>query len=805
MKEFDIEKFNIIQDEENYYFFRALNLADIDDLEKQIVGTEGTYNRIRTDRERWEQNPELEPPRYNSNSTVSLQEMHDHIKMHYRKDTNCISLSSNANISICYARGSYKDKYVLIKVPKKEFGNGIYNAGSYMLGEIEKKLQTAISNLEEAGEQEILSKLSEIDNARSSEEISDIVTGLYKVSREERVYRGKKLSVDRLQAISKRFKRYSSLNDNQVLEKNRLIGKLTTLEYYNKIAPIIPYTRTNSQVLGSVGNAFSSSEIIHYGDIPGDRIINIPSRLVDMLAMLQQLREKSVDSTDIEKIAKLENEIIKLAIQGYEFRETDNNVIFTNGQVEIELEKAQDIPEFSPISIEDGYNLTSGREGYTEISDFLKKYYYISKSKLRARELARDLNEIIRRNPEYEDIIRKLETSTYEVEPEIMDRTLDNNYTISEAVGIDVTEIEKTLISDLEKLSLDDLKSTVLDKEKAESQISKYFQRITETQDKNAYYAKAIVDSYDWDKIGISFTKEQEKLLIDKLSKQDLQSIYSKLKLAGIQENEVPVFLLNLSINARFKSILESDNFEKEILERSKELRKNISIEQVENYLGFYEIKGTSIVLKEYQQRAVDNLDKILENHRFASVILPTGAGKTFVEIAEMLKDKYNGQKVLCLAPSNEILWQMQDYLVEYVIGRKGSLGKTNAEIVKERFPNLDLWTYSALKSKGANVLKNSKYGLIFLDELHRIGAEDWGRNGDVLLDAQEETTKIIGITATPERDREIDPYKKQKRNMADELALKLGYTEEEVQERKTYCDKNGFNRCNKKWNCRKS
>ena len=30
---FDIENFNIIEDEENYYFFRALNMADNQDIE----------------------------------------------------------------------------------------------------------------------------------------------------------------------------------------------------------------------------------------------------------------------------------------------------------------------------------------------------------------------------------------------------------------------------------------------------------------------------------------------------------------------------------------------------------------------------------------------------------------------------------------------------------------------------------------------------------------------------------------------------------------------------------------------------
>ena len=83
-----IENFNIIQDEENYYFFRALNMADNNDVEQGITLSEdGKIERIRTDRERY-----LEVPKYTEESKVSLEEMYDHIKMHYRKDTNCISL-----------------------------------------------------------------------------------------------------------------------------------------------------------------------------------------------------------------------------------------------------------------------------------------------------------------------------------------------------------------------------------------------------------------------------------------------------------------------------------------------------------------------------------------------------------------------------------------------------------------------------------------------------------------------------------------------------------------------------------------
>ena len=54
---FDIDKFNIIEDEDNYYFFRALNMADNQDIEDKIILDEDeNLTRIRTDRERYEEN-----------------------------------------------------------------------------------------------------------------------------------------------------------------------------------------------------------------------------------------------------------------------------------------------------------------------------------------------------------------------------------------------------------------------------------------------------------------------------------------------------------------------------------------------------------------------------------------------------------------------------------------------------------------------------------------------------------------------------------------------------------------------------
>ena len=141
---FDIEKFNVISDEENYYFLRSLAPGDIEDLEKNIIKDGEKYKRLRTDRERWEEKNK-EEPRWNADSTVTLEEMFNNIKMHYSLQTNCISLSSNANVARTYGE-TFSDKYVMIKVPKKEMGEKVFHAGQYMLDEIEKKVEYGSAN-----------------------------------------------------------------------------------------------------------------------------------------------------------------------------------------------------------------------------------------------------------------------------------------------------------------------------------------------------------------------------------------------------------------------------------------------------------------------------------------------------------------------------------------------------------------------------------------------------------------------------------------------------------------------------------
>ena len=286
-KLFDIDKFNIIKDEENYYFFRALNMEDNQDLEKGVIlDNEGNIKKIRTDRERYEQNPENEPPKYGKDAEISLEQVYDHVKRHHRKDTNCISLSSDANVAIYYGRGFYKDRYVIVKVPKREFGKKVINAGKYMLEEISKKVDGYISDIQD--DSKLLETISKIDNSKTEKEIRKAIETRY-TTREPLDPSKAKLRKDiTYRAPTARISSYQALNEEQTLEKNKIVAKLTLLERIGGMEPIIPHTANNNLLVQTIGNAFSSLELIHYGTIEKDEIVDVPKEIVDIFALLQQ-------------------------------------------------------------------------------------------------------------------------------------------------------------------------------------------------------------------------------------------------------------------------------------------------------------------------------------------------------------------------------------------------------------------------------------------------------------------------------------------------------------------------------------
>ena len=82
---FNIENYNIIQDENYYYLFRALNNGDHNDLENGIIrNANGQITKIRTDRARYVENYVERTPKYKEDEPISLLQVIDHIKEHHR-------------------------------------------------------------------------------------------------------------------------------------------------------------------------------------------------------------------------------------------------------------------------------------------------------------------------------------------------------------------------------------------------------------------------------------------------------------------------------------------------------------------------------------------------------------------------------------------------------------------------------------------------------------------------------------------------------------------------------------------------
>ena len=735
---FDIEKFNVISDEENYYFFRSLEPGDVEDLEKGIIKDGENYQKLRTDRERWEETHQ-EAPRWNAESTVSLEEMYNHIKIHYSLQTNCISLSSNANVARTYGE-AFSDKYVMIKVPKKEMGEKVFHAGQYMLDEIEKKVEQRIT---EGGISEnILKDLQEVENAKTSDEIKELIKRKYKTPKkldETKARPNKGISYKSPHA---RVSSWQSLDEKQTLEKNKIIAKLTILEHKKLMEPLMPHSANNNLLVRTVGNAFASSEQIYYGDIEGNRITDISKEALDMFGLLQQ-----VEGQDKQIVDELKGELIRFVNGGNKIEIPANSILRSEAQAK------------DDISIEEMYELTNGKVEYGEASSIVKNLFYLAKGQASARALAKELRKITNNNSKYEEVIKYIEDNGFEIEPKIITRQSNKGYKLSESVNLNLKPDEKELVEQI-KLLLDEEQDEIIKSgglSNVQGLITDNFFKLQKEEQisKERYYAEAIFSMYDWKKIGIDeFSVAERENLIQRIQAKNCVEIYKQLEEQGIAKNDIPKILLNT------------------ITGRKENLEEELSIEQVERFLGYYDVPNTGIQLRPYQQKATDNTDEILENNRFASVILPTGGGKSFVALDQLMK--HQNEKILYLAPQNEILEQMKDYIIKYIHGPVNTLGKSKDELVAEVFPNLKFATYPSLLSKEGEKLLKEQYDFIVLDELHRTGATEWGDRLNTLLDNQPETTKVLGITATPRRDADG-------KNMANEIAERLGYTNKDA------------------------
>ena len=760
---FDLRNFNVLEDDQYYYVFRALNRADHEDIYNHLLATNTNPERIRTDRERYE--AAHGKAKYTQDAEISLDEMYDHIKMHYIKETNCISLSSNSCVSLDYG-GSYYDEYAVIRVPKNDSNANIHHAGQYMLYEVFISIEEALQN--ENIDPNIRKIIEVIDRCHSNQEIISIISELAKNSNYER-------------NILSRFQSRQYFNDEQQLEYNKIIAKATILEVTGILPSIIRNNPDNQSLLASIGMAFSSGELIHYKDIPKEDFKLVSKRMMNLFSLTQQLKEKFPNNKDV---YLLEERILDLYKRGYDIRSQDGKVVITNGTDTLEtglLELDTEIfnkttMDPSVLSIEEIYNITGGSISYDKAKKAIEFCYTLANSRKEVYEYALVISTILGNN----NLINEILNKCFIIDSKIVDRSNNNGYKVCESVnlGIDskvtksyTLEEQRKLIKIVLGLEINDIEDIVETRSIAfRNSILQNFDRGPAVS-RNEYYATSIVDAIDFNKVyketvSYEYLVEVKSKLSKLLSNSNISRLYNSFTNLQLSHEEISYYIFNLFIEKRLKGysfdeICELENIDEFIVDNFSVLNRDINGLTLNNYLGIFNdsnyVPDSQICLRDFQQRIKNDVDRIYSNDkRFAGVVLPTGGGKSFIAMAEMMDRR--DSKIIYIAPRIGILRNFKKNIVKYVAGLdpEGLADEELDVIVKDCFPHLELICYQSLKPSDEERFAQFKADFIILDEIHHIGGATWNRVVKKLMDNNPES-QVLGISATPQRDEYID------------------------------------------------
>ena len=192
--------------------------------------------------------------------------------------------------------GLYEDKYVMVKIPKND-SNSFVIAGVYILEKIDKKINEVIENIDLKKIPKVQEKLKIIDEVKNIYELGDIIKRHYKKLRTM----NKNLNRPKVvRKPNKTTRQYSTLSKEQNFEKAKVLAKLSILERNNLISSILTDQKDNVRLLLTMGNAFNSSEIIHYGEICKGQIIQVPKEIVEIFSILQEIQNHDDEVQEVE-------------------------------------------------------------------------------------------------------------------------------------------------------------------------------------------------------------------------------------------------------------------------------------------------------------------------------------------------------------------------------------------------------------------------------------------------------------------------------------------------------------------------
>ena len=151
--------------------------------------------------------------------------------------------------------------------------------------------------------------------------------------------------------------------------------------------------------------------------------------------------------------------------------------------------------------------------------------------------------------------------------------------------------------------------------------------------------------------------------------------------------------------------------------------------------------------LRPYQQEAVEaTLTHFRKSDESAVIVLPTGAGKSLV-IAELAR--LARRKILVLTHVKELVEQNHAKYQSY--GLTGGIFSAGLKRKESRHQV----TFASVQSVSANLDQfRDEYSLVIIDECHRVSGEETSQYQRIiqLLQQQNDSLKVLGLTATPYR-----------------------------------------------------
>ena len=550
---------DIIFDGQYYYLFRSLNSGNKSDLKKGIKDIRTDAIRYFESYGHW--------GKYSDASKPSLEELYDHIKMFYRTDTNCISLSNDANVVLTYH--SDDAKYVAIQYTQEEFEEKIIDARKYFLEGISRKIEE-LQNDE--NDDSIMKLLERIDTSTTKQEIISIVRSKFKDS----------------SIIGLSDRQYLTEEENLKLAK--LIGKLRILENVHPEVSVIPGL-DNSRLFSALGNAFTSSEFINYGNIHSNQVIELSKEIIDTISILQQAKLNPENTLNLDEIILF---FIELAKEGYKI-DLDSNT-FSNGIESLDiapqdvtfLQRAYDSnldfeEDTSIENIKKIFNLSKGNLSYNDSRMQLLAIFELAKSTLKSRAIANLIKDVTGEK-EIEESLR----NTFPINPKFVIKQNQRGHRLSNSVNLLINlfgndldkEITSDIIKEISSLSSGELLN-ILEQGSNCKKIPELL--IVENSDNvfrspnSRYFSTAIVEGYNWTKCR-KLTSPEKSLLINRLYFKDVGidyyiDLYKTIKnlLNTVEEpsqDEILAVMINIAIdgkinNSTFRDLLTMPNQEK--------------------------------------------------------------------------------------------------------------------------------------------------------------------------------------------------------------------------------------------------